>query len=113
MARKEKIEEWAGRLARFKRSGETISQFCSKEGVSPPSFFSWRRRLGQQLPTVSHSAPVFLPVEIVASSGRPESVVHLGRGVRIDLGSDLAVVGAIVSQLVRSLDDRKSEAESC
>jgi hypothetical protein len=44
--RAEKFAEWQERLARFERSGTTITQFCLDEGISTPSFFLWRRRLG-------------------------------------------------------------------
>ena len=44
-SRAEKVVEWQERLARFDRSGTSIAQFCRDEGVSPPSFYIWRRKL--------------------------------------------------------------------
>ncbi|HZL28529.1 MAG TPA: hypothetical protein VFC39_18545, partial [Acidobacteriaceae bacterium] len=44
-SRAEKVTEWQERLARFQRSGTSIAQFCRDEGVSPPSFYIWRRKL--------------------------------------------------------------------
>jgi len=46
--RAEKVAEWQERLARFERSGKTITQFCLDEGISTPPFFVWRRRLGMK-----------------------------------------------------------------
>ena len=46
--RAEKVAEWQARFARFERSGTTITQFCLDEGISTPSFFAWRRRLGRK-----------------------------------------------------------------
>lgn len=38
---------WRERLAAQHRSGQSISKFCQREGISPPSFYVWRKRLGQ------------------------------------------------------------------
>lgn len=35
----------AERLDRFRRSGQTVAQFCDAEGVSAPSFYVWKRTL--------------------------------------------------------------------
>ena len=40
--------EWRGRLAKFRRSGLTVAEFCQREGVSSPSFYQWRSRLERQ-----------------------------------------------------------------
>jgi hypothetical protein len=37
--------EWRERLARFDRADTTIAEFCSREGVSTPAFYAWRKRL--------------------------------------------------------------------
>lgn len=58
--RAEKVAEWQERLARFERSGKTITQFCLDEGISTPPFFVWRRRLGMKPGAAgSHSASRF------------------------------------------------------
>jgi transposase-like protein len=44
-SRAKKVTEWQERLARFHRSGTSITQFCHDEGVSTPSFYVWRRKL--------------------------------------------------------------------
>lgn len=33
------------RLARRRRSGKTVTEFCRQEGVSKPTFYAWRKRL--------------------------------------------------------------------
>jgi hypothetical protein len=40
-------QQWRQRLPRFERSARSVPAFCATEGVSPPSFYSWRRRLRQ------------------------------------------------------------------
>jgi transposase len=39
---------WVERLARFSASGLRPAEFCAAEGVSLPSFYSWKRRLNAE-----------------------------------------------------------------
>jgi hypothetical protein len=41
-----KVEVWGQRLRRYGGSGLTVAEFCRREGVSVPSFYQWRSRLG-------------------------------------------------------------------
>jgi hypothetical protein len=41
-----KAREWRQRFIRFEKSRQSITAFCRQEGVSPPSFYLWRKRLG-------------------------------------------------------------------
>jgi len=36
---------WQMALETFKSSGLSVRQFCTKEGLSEPSFYSWRKKL--------------------------------------------------------------------
>jgi hypothetical protein len=38
-------DRWAERLARFVAAGQTVTAFCADEGVSVPSFYTWKRKL--------------------------------------------------------------------
>jgi len=68
---------WERRIARQGRSQLSIAEFCSQEGVSPASFYAWRRRLrGADLAGPQPS--LFVPVELPT----PASAVG---GVRIEL----------------------------
>jgi hypothetical protein len=40
-----KVQEWQRRLRRFQKSRQSVIAFCREEGVSPPSFYLWRKRL--------------------------------------------------------------------
>lgn len=64
---------WAERLARQQRGTLSIAEFCRRERISPPSFYSWRKRLEQD------ERPVFVPVEL------PGTVGPLAIGVQIEL----------------------------
>lgn len=39
---------WRKLVARWRRSGQSIAEFCRREGVHGPSFYAWRRRLSPQ-----------------------------------------------------------------
>jgi hypothetical protein len=40
-----KADEWRERIAEQSRSGLSIKQFCKERGVTPWSFYDWRKRL--------------------------------------------------------------------
>ena len=42
-----KVKEWTSRFERFGKSGQSATQFCEAEGISTPSFYRWRRKLGR------------------------------------------------------------------
>lgn len=103
-----KIGEWTRRLARYEASNETVARFCRREGVSVPSFYGWKKRLGQARQAARSpvgALPRFLPVQVTPPapiSARRETVVRLGRDIQIEFGSDLLVVEAVVKQLLQA-----------
>jgi hypothetical protein len=84
---------WAERLDRFRRSGQTVAQFCAAEGVSEPSFSVWRRTLAAEAiappPTVVPirvtPSPVPAAIELALPSG---AIVRFPAGVMILDGFD-------------------------
>ncbi len=116
---RDKMEEWTDRFRRFEQSNQTVARFCQDEGVSQPSFYSWKKKLREFTPASGGSQ--FQPVHLTSSSGltaRQETIVRLGRDIEIELGSDLSIVESIVKQLLVAADQaanatRSPEAESC
>ena len=108
----EKVREWMRRFRRFEKSKLTVAQFCKDECVSQPSFYHWKKKLREQ-PGTSHGARKrFQSVHISASvAAKPESTIHLGRGVQIELGSDLRIAESIVRQLLESVETNSAGAE--
>lgn len=43
-----KVALWRERLCRWEAAGVKTAEFCQAEGVSPPSFYAWRRKLGER-----------------------------------------------------------------
>ena len=63
-----KAQEWRQRFFRFEKSRQSISAFCREEGVSAPSFYLWRKRLGTAPAVQSDIVPApegFRPVRLV------------------------------------------------
>jgi hypothetical protein len=78
---------WDERLERFRRTHQTVAGFCAAEGVSPASFYQWRRRLGAEAPVAATPAR-FVPVQLpTALQTEPVTVmsVELPGGVRVKL----------------------------
>ena len=106
---------WQEMIVRQADSGLSVRQFCVAEGVSEPSFYAWRRKLGKpkggvkrsQTSSGRRSAPrngrEFIPLKLLESSG-PVEVVH-PMGYRIRVTGEVNVRG-----LQRILDvlDRRS-----
>lgn len=97
---------WVERLARFSDSGLNSAQFCSREGISLPSFYAWKRRLATEaLDPASATAPAgdagprLLPVRLPAPAAAPELVLPGGAVLRIPPGADLAWVRSLVEAL--------------
>lgn len=126
----EKIKEWTSRVRRFEQSHQTVARFCLAEGVSQPSFYSWKKKLREvtdQVTPASSLVPggsMFQAVQVTSILPRPtrqETVIRLGRDVEIELGNDLSVVESIVKQLlattnqpgVQNADAPPTEVESC
>ncbi len=57
--------QWAERVERFRRSGQTVARFCAAEGVSEPSFYVWKRTLAADTPTTP--LPALVPIRLTPS----------------------------------------------
>ena len=112
MGRETVEARWRERIQRWRSSGLSIRQFCRRDGVGEPAFYSWRKRLAASVGSsvVSSSRPrgrtsfSFLPVEVlggvsanavVANAVVANAVVAgqieivLSRGVTIRVGGDV------------------------
>jgi len=86
---------WEQRISRQRRSGLSIAKFCHQEGVSPASFYAWRRRvLGTESFRGGSSetrSPLFVPVELPASALTAGSVrIELPGGAVLTLPTDVS-----------------------
>lgn len=120
-----KVKQWSDRLGRFENSVQTIAQFCVTEGVSQPSFYQWRKKLG--IGVLDHadrvrggkakrsgesnggerpnrgkkSKSAFQPVRLTQAPDLQQStMIRLADGVEIELGNNLQVVEMVVRSVV-------------
>ncbi len=81
---------WRDLIERQQHSGQSIREFCDWEGVSQPSFYSWRKRL-QSANAAARSR--FVPVQVLCddtavAAERIEIVLDGGKRVRVAPGFD-------------------------
>ena len=118
-----KVQQWSDRLERFESSGQTVTQFCVSEGVSQPSFYQWKKKIGignrvrggaadrsrksnrAERPTRgSKNESLFKPVQWTPTPGLQQStMIRLADGVEIELGNNLQVVDMVVRCVVEQV----------
>jgi transposase len=93
-------QAWVERLGRFADCGLSPAQFCAGEGVSLPSFYSWKRRLAAEAsPAAADPGPRLLPVRLQAPAAPVELVLPRGTILRVEPGCDLAFLRALLDAL--------------
>lgn len=123
ISRCERVTLWLYRLAQHAASGESVAEFCGREGISTVSFYQWKRRLSPQAAKEceggasavnsvyeSKEIPGFTQLIVNRSAtGRsanamsePDdgSQVFLPGGITIALGNQPEVISLIVGQLL-------------
>jgi len=112
-----KVQQWSDRLERFESSGQTVVQFCVAEGVSQPSFYQWRKKLGvgarvrrgsskrsRRPDRGRQNKSVFKQVQLTSTPGvQQNTTIRLADGVDIELGNNLQVVDMVVRSVVKQL----------
>jgi len=89
---------WQERLRKYELSGLSAKDFCALEGISCPSLYQWKKRLGNSSSRAESLRPQFQPVQIVGESLTTVEFPGLGT-MRIPVGQ-LDVVRAVVAELV-------------
>jgi hypothetical protein len=85
-----RAETWRQRLARFRGSNLTVTEFCRRERVSQPSFYQWRKRFELEQPergrpegTPMSSSGEFGPFVAVNVANAAMAEVEFPNGVRV------------------------------
>jgi len=103
----DRVGVWGERLRRYERAGQTVADFCRREGVSVPSFYQWRKRLASSIVQPSTGAtrrapqtPVFQQVMLTRGA---VVAVELPSGVRMELPAEqVQLVRAVVAELLEA-----------
>jgi hypothetical protein len=106
ISRKEEL--WRSRLRRFQSSGLSVTRFCQDEGVSVPSFYQWRNRLG--ISTQKAPLPTFVPVRLTQSL---VVEVHLPNGTRVCVPPEHSNSLRVAIETAGRLSIEKQEADAC
>jgi transposase len=117
----EREQAWRRHFAGQRAGGLTIRDYCRRHGLKEPSFYSWRRIIGerdrQAAATAPHppAAPAFLPVAVVDAPARPhdppiEIRLAGGQHVRVRAGCDRALLADVLA-ILRTAP--KPEARPC
>ena len=105
-----KVQQWAGRLERFRNCGESVTKFCEAEGVSQPSFYQWKKKLAFQTGRAhvatdsfgkSSFGNAFQAVELQPVTSSTTTTIRLPNGIEIELGNDPRVIELVLEQLLR------------
>ena len=94
------VAAWRRRLGRYAKSGWTVASFCRREGVSVPTFYAWRKRIGTQEegPAPSRRPTLASPFQAVTVlPAAPVVAVRLPGGVQLDICSTTPEVVRLVS----------------
>ena len=115
MARKQGAESrWRELVSRQASSGMSVREFCVTEGISEPSFYSWRRRLREpstdggveereeETRRRAAAAGAFVPVKLLETQSSLEILHPLG--YRIQVTGDVDSVA--LRRVVEALDER-------
>jgi len=107
---------WRELLERQAGSGLSIRRFCASEGISEPSFYTWRRRLRQGQDKEARCRPSrnrednrnnvesFVALKLLDAVGTLEIVHPLG--YRIQVSGDVDPVA--LRRVIEALDERRS-----
>ena len=108
------IGKWRKRLQRFSSTDLGVVKFCTGEGVSVPSFYYWRRKLGQKSLSqrrVSRRG-AFQPVAVVPTSHTVS--IQLAGGTRLEVCAEhLDAVRTVVAELIHADRGQGAGAASC
>jgi transposase-like protein len=123
--RGEKAAEWRERFDRFHRSGTSVAQFCRDEGISAPSFYNWRRKLGRKAAARAGSfrngvvaaeprRGSFVPVRVLGGlSVDGQMTAQLPGGTRLQIPlADPQTIQIAIAALVRA-DAERAGGVSC
>lgn len=112
---------WRRMVGQWRRSGQSVRDFCAAHALSEPSFFAWRRTLADRDRQAAASAaangrrhharppapddkrdraaPAFVPVHVLPAATALEIVLGGGRVVRVPSGFDAATLRQLLAVL--------------
>ncbi len=110
---REKEGFWRGAIGRQRVSGRSVREFCRIEGLSEPSFYSWRRELSRRADEAAarrsrQSVAAFVPLVVPETppetvSAQPPAPIEIvfadGTRVCVPAGCDGETLAVVVAAL--------------
>lgn len=105
---------WREILERQAGSGQSVRRFCASEGISEPSFYTWRKKLRERQEggprsrqsrcraKASDDASLFVPMRLLDTAATLEIVHPLGYRIRVT--GDVPPV--TLRHVIEALEDR-------
>ncbi len=112
----EKALHWREILERQADSGVSVREFCATEGVSQPSFYAWRKKLGTRKKDGSRAGTatrckdrhdngrLFVPLQVLDTAATLEIIHPLG--YRIQVTGEVNPV--VLRGVIEALDEREA-----
>ena len=99
-----KQQFWRRTVRQWHNSGSTVAAFCRQRGLSPASFYAWRRTLAQRDAQAAHLVPVRVVGASTPDAGAAaptglELVLEGGRWLRIGPAFDAATLRRLLALL--------------
>jgi transposase len=92
---------WRMAIETWQASGLSVRQFCADEGLSEPSFYSWRKKLtGSSVQDDKDKPEPSAFIEVTMSQSNPAAVELLmtsGNTLRIPVGVDTETLSTVLS----------------
>ena len=109
-----KVALWRERFEGLKNSELSVKEFCVKLGVSMPSFYAWRRKLGVGSARQRNSSRSSAFQQVIVHSAPPVLTARLAGGVQIEMPfSDKKALRAVVDAWVRASRVGSGEPTPC
>ena len=89
---------WRDLIDRWKASGQSVAAFCAAHGVSPATFYAWRKRLAASGSRTVPPSPAFAAVRVIPDP-TAEVILPSGLVVRVPAAADPAAVARLVAAL--------------
>jgi transposase-like protein len=91
---------WEMAIETWQSSGIPVRQFCRQEGLSEPSFYSWRRKLRADKPKHKPAPSDFVEVSLPDPGSSPlELVLKSGNVLRISSSTDKELLSRVIGVL--------------
>ena len=98
-AKDDQQQFWQMAIETWRTSGMSVRQFCTKEGLSEPSFYSWRKKLtGSDTESESLDTSPFIEVSMPQSNPTViELLLTSGNTLRMPTGADSTTLSMVLS----------------